>query len=71
MYDEGHSCDVRELLSLGLESDPSHEHDADSTKDIVDTNKEVRQSCSPEVHRENVVVVVFADFVTVGLSIRR
>ena len=69
MHDEGHCCDVRELLSLGLESDPGHEHDADSTKDIVDTDKEVRQSCGPEVHGEDVVVVVLADFVTVGLSV--
>ena len=50
LHDESHSCDVRELLSFSLESDPGHEHDADSTKDIVDTDKEVRQSCGPEVH---------------------
>ena len=69
LHDEGHCCDIRELLGLGLESDPGHEHDADSTKDIVDTDKEVRQSCGPEVHGEDVVVVILADFVTVGLSV--
>ena len=69
LHDEGHSCDVRELLSLSLEADPGHEHDADSTKDIVDTDEEVRQSCGPEVHGEDVVVVVLADLVSVDLAV--
>lgn len=47
LHEEGDVRGFGELDGLSVESNPVNEHDADSSEDIVDSDKNVRKSGSP------------------------
>ena len=69
MYNKCDSCSLGQTLRFCRVSDPVDEHNANHTEYVVDTDKEIRQGCGPEVDLKGLILILVADRLLLNLAI--